>query len=69
MTDRNDALRLLRDATGNPNVDFRQGQWEAIDAVANRQKRLLLVQRTGWGKAKSTLSLLEFSGIVDADQP
>ena len=52
MTGRNDALRLLRNATGNPGVDFRKGQWEAIDAVANRQKRLLLVQRTGWGKSQ-----------------
>ena len=52
MTDRANALKLLRDATGDPNVDFRQGQWEAIDALVNRQRRLLLVQRTGWGKSQ-----------------
>ena len=32
-------------------VDFRQGQWEAIDALVNRRERLLVVQRTGWGKS------------------
>ena len=35
----------------NETVDFRQGQWEAIDALANRRERLLVVQRTGWGKS------------------
>lgn len=52
MTDRFSALRLLRDAVGDQSIEFREGQWEAIDAVANRQKRLLLVQRTGWGKSQ-----------------
>ena len=32
-------------------ADFRPGQWEAIDALANRRERLLVVQRTGWGKS------------------
>ncbi len=52
MTERDYALGLLRAATGDPSVDFRQGQWEAIDAIVNQQKRLLLVQRTGWGKSQ-----------------
>lgn len=44
------ALRLLRRALNDPTADFREGQWEAIrDLVLGRQ-RLLLVQRTGWGK-------------------
>jgi len=30
---------------------FREGQWEAIDQVAQHGKRLLVVQRTGWGKS------------------
>ncbi len=30
---------------------FRDGQWEAIDDVAQHGKRLLVVQRTGWGKS------------------
>ena len=49
--DRIDALTLLRSAVGNPQADFRSGQWEAIDALVNRQGRLLVVQRTGWGKS------------------
>ena len=31
--------------------DFRPGQWEAIDALVDRRERLLVVQRTGWGKS------------------
>ncbi|MDA7981929.1 MAG: RecQ family ATP-dependent DNA helicase [Alphaproteobacteria bacterium] len=50
-TTRSEALGLLRTAVNDRNIDFRQGQWEAIDALANRRKRLLVVQRTGWGKS------------------
>ena len=32
-------------------AEFRRGQWEAIDALVNRSERLLVVQRTGWGKS------------------
>lgn len=28
-----------------------EGQWPAIDAIANGRRRVLLVQRTGWGKS------------------
>ena len=51
MAGKANALELLRVATGNETVDFRQGQWEAIDALVNRRERLLVVQRTGWGKS------------------
>lgn len=51
MTDRSDALGLLRVALDDEAVDFREGQWEAIDALVNRRERLLVVQRTGWGKS------------------
>jgi len=51
MTDRSAALSLLRRALADPNASFRDGQWEAIDALVNRQERLLVVQRTGWGKS------------------
>ena len=30
---------------------FRDGQWEAIEAIAVRRERVLVVQRTGWGKS------------------
>jgi len=49
--DHTDALTLLRTAVGDPRADFRSGQWEAVDALVNRQGRLLVVQRTGWGKS------------------
>ncbi len=51
MTNRPEALALLRRLLGNAEADFRDGQWEAIDALVNRRERLLLVQRTGWGKS------------------
>ncbi|MDZ7926453.1 MAG: DEAD/DEAH box helicase [Agrobacterium sp.] len=51
MTDRSTALSLLRRALGDNAASFRDGQWEAIDALVNRRERLLVVQRTGWGKS------------------
>ncbi len=45
------ALDLLRIATDNPDAGFRAGQWEAIDHLVRRRSRLLVVQRTGWGKS------------------
>jgi len=50
-TDRNYALELLRCALSDPEAGFRDGQWEAIDALVNRRRKLLVVQRTGWGKS------------------
>jgi ATP-dependent DNA helicase RecQ len=43
-------LELLR-AIAGPEASFRQGQREAIDAVVAERRRVLLVQRTGWGKS------------------
>src|SRR3954447_26194881 len=48
---RDRGLELLRLALGDPTADFRPGQWEAIEALVQRRARLLLVQRTGWGKS------------------
>jgi ATP-dependent DNA helicase RecQ len=45
------AVGLLRRALADNTAAFRDGQWEAIDALVNRHKRLLVVQRTGWGKS------------------
>ena len=45
------ALGLLRLLTGSPSAEFRSGQEEAIRAVAESRKRVLVVQRTGWGKS------------------
>jgi ATP-dependent DNA helicase RecQ len=44
-------LQLLRTALSDPAADFRDGQWQAIESVVRRRARLLLVQRTGWGKS------------------
>ncbi len=41
---------LLKQMLGKDAV-FRDGQWEAVDQVANQRRRLLVVQRTGWGKS------------------
>jgi ATP-dependent DNA helicase RecQ len=45
------ALQYLRDSLQNPNIDFREDQWESIDAVVNQNKKVLVVQKTGWGKS------------------
>lgn len=51
MTDKEDAEVLLRKAVDNPGARFRKGQWEAIDALVNHRRKLMVVQRTGWGKS------------------
>ena len=48
--DRGHTLTLLRKMIGQEK-DFRPGQWEAIEAVAIKKQRALVVQRTGWGKS------------------
>jgi len=48
---KNQALLLFRQALNNPTADFRDGQWEAITALIQERSRLLVVQRTGWGKS------------------
>ncbi|RSM21239.1 ATP-dependent DNA helicase RecG [Aeromonas salmonicida] len=48
---RDQAQQLLQTALANPAAEFRDGQWEAIDALVNQRQKLLVVQRTGWGKS------------------
>jgi ATP-dependent DNA helicase RecQ len=45
------ALTYLRQALGDDTAAFRDGQWEATSALVQRRARLLVVQRTGWGKS------------------
>lgn len=45
------AQELLREALDDPTATFREGQFEAIEALLTSDPRLLLVQRTGWGKS------------------
>jgi len=49
--EKHDAEVLLKTAVGDPKARFRDGQWEAIDALVNRRQKLMVVQRTGWGKS------------------
>lgn len=46
-----EALQLLRKSVGDATATFRDGQLEAIIALVQDRKRLLVVQRTGWGKS------------------
>lgn len=49
--DRSKAVELLKRAVNDPEARFRDGQWEAIDAIVNHRRKLIVVQRTGWGKS------------------
>ncbi|WP_285403439.1 RecQ family ATP-dependent DNA helicase [Luteibacter sp. ME-Dv--P-043b] len=51
MTTRVQAESYLKSALAQPHACFRDGQWEAIDALVNQRQKLLVVQRTGWGKS------------------
>lgn len=42
------ALRLL---VGRPDAAFREGQWDAVAGLVVHRRRVLVVQRTGWGKS------------------
>lgn len=48
---KNHSLNLLRQALNAPSATFHPDQWEAIEALVSQRKRLLVVQRTGWGKS------------------
>ena len=45
------ATELLRIALGNPEAEFRDGQWDAVREICENRGRVLVVQRTGWGKS------------------
>ena len=45
------ATELLREGSGIPDAEFREGQVEAIKHVVESRGRLLVVQKTGWGKS------------------
>lgn len=46
-----EALDLLRRLVDAPDADFRDGQWDAVEALVEQRRRALVVQRTGWGKS------------------
>ena len=45
------ALALLRHGVGKSHAQFHEHQWEAISTLVESRGRLLVVQRTGWGKS------------------
>lgn len=45
------ALELLRIGSGRPDAAFRDGQEDAIRHIVEGKGRLLVVQKTGWGKS------------------
>jgi ATP-dependent DNA helicase RecQ len=45
------ALELLRLGTKNPKAQFHENQEDAIRHIVNGDGRLLVVQKTGWGKS------------------
>ena len=51
MAELDQLLEALRRLTGRADADFRDGQREAIGALVDERSRVLVVQRTGWGKS------------------
>lgn len=51
MATRAEGLACLHTAMGSAEINFREGQWEAIDHIVNKRGKVLCVQRTGWGKS------------------
>lgn len=47
---REEANALLSGIAG-PGAQLRDDQWVAIDSLVNQHRRMLVVQRTGWGKS------------------
>ena len=45
------ALELLQEGSGSSTAQFRAGQEEAINHIVDGRGRLLVVQKTGWGKS------------------
>ena len=45
------AVALLRNSLGNKEASFHEHQWESISTLVEKRGRLLVVQRTGWGKS------------------
>ncbi len=45
------ALELLKEGSGSSTAQFRDGQEEAISHIVDGRGRLLVVQKTGWGKS------------------
>lgn len=53
---RQNAEKLLQQAINKPFAEFREGQWEAIDAVVNQRKKCWLFNEQAGGKVLFILS-------------
>lgn len=47
----NTALQFLRQMTNNPAAEFHDGQFESIYELVANTRKMLVVQKTGWGKS------------------
>ena len=45
------AITILRNSLGDPDANFHEYQWESISTLVEDRSRLLVVQKTGWGKS------------------
>ncbi|WP_240759966.1 RecQ family ATP-dependent DNA helicase, partial [Phytoactinopolyspora endophytica] len=48
---KDEAEALLRRLVGSEDAAFRDGQWDAVHDLVEHRRRVLVVQRTGWGKS------------------
>jgi ATP-dependent DNA helicase RecQ len=48
---RDASIQLLRAGCGDSSANFREGQFQAIEHLVEGRGRLLMVQKTGWGKS------------------
>jgi len=63
------ALELLQTGTGIADAAFRAGQEEAVRHVVEGGGRLLVVERTGWGRASSISSRPDCCGKREEVRP
>lgn len=45
------ALEVLRRLVDRSDAEFKEGQYESVEALVAHRRRALVVQRTGWGKS------------------
>ena len=50
MLNKEKCLTLLQTSLNSSSANFRENQWEAINLIISEKSKLLVVERTGWGK-------------------
>ena len=51
MLNKEKCLTLLQTSLNSSSANFRENQWEAINLIISEKSKLLVVERTGWGKS------------------